>query len=273
MPEVSIIVPVYNAEKYLHRCIDSILAQTFTDFELILIDDGSTDTSGEICDKYAKNNSRIRVMHQKNAGASSARNKGIEESVGKYLLFCDSDDFVHPQWCQILYDLAENNPDSLCVCNLLRTDSEIETYPIKETNCIYDITYFELYKIGLSGFAFNKIFNAKKIKDNKIYFPLGIPIGEDAIFVSGYIHEQAPIVFCEDILYYYNQNNDSAMHKYYSKWMEYHLKTFYCRIPLLDKNDITEFCDLILADLYHMFENVFDERNTMTFFEKMKYKK
>ena len=93
-PKVSIIVPVYNVEKYLHRCVDSILLQTFTDFELLLIDDGSTDKSVDICDKYALKDSRIRVFHKKNGGVSSARNLGIKKSNGVYILFVDSDDYL-----------------------------------------------------------------------------------------------------------------------------------------------------------------------------------
>lgn len=95
-PKVSIIVPVYNVEKYLHRCVDSILLQTFTDFELLLIDDGSTDKSVDICDKYALKDSRIRVFHKKNGGVSSARNLGIKKSSGVYILFVDSDDYLSP---------------------------------------------------------------------------------------------------------------------------------------------------------------------------------
>ena len=95
-PKVSIIVPVYNVEKYLHRCVDSILLQTFTDFELLLIDDGSTDKSVGICDKYALKDRRIRVFHKKNGGVSSARNLGIKKSNGVYILFVDSDDYLSP---------------------------------------------------------------------------------------------------------------------------------------------------------------------------------
>ena len=93
MPIISVIVPVYNAEKYLHRCIDSILMQTFADFELLLINDGSTDLSSAICDEYALSDSRIKTIHKPNTGVSSTRNRGLEESQGKYIIFLDADDF------------------------------------------------------------------------------------------------------------------------------------------------------------------------------------
>ena len=95
-PKVSVIVPVYNVEKLLQRCIDSILAQTFTDFELLLIDDGSKDKSGEICDEYAAKDSRIRVFHKQNGGVSTARNLGIDKAQGEWIYFVDSDDIVLP---------------------------------------------------------------------------------------------------------------------------------------------------------------------------------
>ena len=94
-PKISVIVPVYNVEQYLPRCIDSILAQTFTDFELLLIDDGSTDNSGKICDEYAKKkDTKIRVWHKENGGVSSARNMGLDFAKGEYIQFIDSDDFI-----------------------------------------------------------------------------------------------------------------------------------------------------------------------------------
>ena len=92
-PKISVIIPVYNTEKYLHRCIDSVLAQTYQDFELLLIDDGSKDSSGAICDEYAAKDTRVRVFHKENGGVSDTRNYGLDLAQGKYLMFLDSDDF------------------------------------------------------------------------------------------------------------------------------------------------------------------------------------
>ena len=103
MPIVSVIVPVYNSEKHLRRCVDSILAQSFIDFELILVDDGSVDSSGSICDDYAINDNRVSVIHKPNGGISDARNKGLEAAKGKYIMFCDNDDTVEPKWIELLY--------------------------------------------------------------------------------------------------------------------------------------------------------------------------
>ena len=117
MPEVSVIVPVYKVEPYLHRCIDSILGQTFTDFELILVDDGSPDNCGKICDEYAKKDGRVRVVHKENGGVSSARNTGLQIACGKFIYFCDSDDYVEKELLNDTvqamdgYDLVSFNRD------------------------------------------------------------------------------------------------------------------------------------------------------------------
>ena len=122
MPKVSIIVPVYKAEKYLNRCVDSILAQTFTDFELLLIDDGSPDRSGEICDEYAKKDSRIRVFHKKNGGVSSARNLGLDNVLGEYVTFVDSDDWVEPDFVETMIQTYEKFPWTIPVCGYVNHD-------------------------------------------------------------------------------------------------------------------------------------------------------
>lgn len=116
MPEVSVIVPVYNVEQYLCRCIDSILAQTFCDIEVILIDDGSKDTSGSICDRYAKKDSRVTVIHKENEGVSVARNCGLAIAKGKYIMFCDSDDYVETTWVEKLHYVINSNDVSIAIC-------------------------------------------------------------------------------------------------------------------------------------------------------------
>ena len=122
MPTISVIVPVYKVEKYIHRCVDSILNQTFSDFELILVDDGSPDNCGAICDEYAAKDSRVVVIHQENGGLSAARNAGIDwafaNSDSQWLSFIDSDDWVHPEYLQKLLDTAVNNSAEVAFCTL-----------------------------------------------------------------------------------------------------------------------------------------------------------
>ena len=116
-PAISVIVPVYNKEPYLHRCIDSILSQTFTDFELLLIDDGSTDRSGEICDAYAGKDKRVRVFHKENGGVSSARNKGIQKANGEWIIFLDADDYFLLDALRLLLDVALKNKTKISAAN------------------------------------------------------------------------------------------------------------------------------------------------------------
>lgn len=118
MPVISIIVPVYNVEKYLPKCIDSILAQTFTDFELILVDDGSPDRCGEICDEYAGKDSRIVVIHKENGGQSSARNMGLDIARGEYIGFVDSDDYIAKDMYETLYNNLVNNNADISICGI-----------------------------------------------------------------------------------------------------------------------------------------------------------
>ena len=139
MPEISVIVPVYKVEKYIHRCIDSILNQTFRDFELIMVDDGSPDNCGAICDEYAAKDNRVVVIHQENGGLSAARNAGIDwaftNSNSEWLNFIDSDDWVHPEYLQKLYDAAKCNNVSVSVCGFERTCGEEPE--IIEANIVY----------------------------------------------------------------------------------------------------------------------------------------
>ena len=119
MPKISIIIPVYNTENYLHCCIDSILAQTYTDFELLLIDDGSTDKSSKICDEYAEKDSRIRVIHKENGGANAARKLGIEKANGEYVIFVDSDDSILQNGIEKLLIISSENPMAdIIVCHM-----------------------------------------------------------------------------------------------------------------------------------------------------------
>lgn len=121
MPQISVIVPVYKVEQYLHRCVDSILAQTFADFELILVDDGSPDNSGAICDEYAQKDGRVTVIHQENGGLSAARNAAIDwtfaNSDSQWLAFIDSDDWIHPEYLARLLDAAVENQVSISACD------------------------------------------------------------------------------------------------------------------------------------------------------------
>ena len=129
--EISIIVPIYNVEEYLCKCLDSIVNQTYTDYELILIDDGSTDDSGKIADEYSSKDDRITVIHKKNSGVSDARNRGLENASGKYICFIDADDWIEVSYLEELLLLAKSNDADIAMCSYLKNSGNLSiTQPV-----------------------------------------------------------------------------------------------------------------------------------------------
>lgn len=186
MPELSIIVPVYKVEKYLPRCIDSILAQTFGDFELILIDDGSPDGCGRICDEYAKKDKRIVVIHQKNMGVSAARNAGLDIARGRYIGFVDSDDWIEPQMYEVMMDAIRENGADMAVCGVRYADEDGKfTRADRLSEGVYtragllEDVFAMPNKLG--GGCCNKVFDASKIAS--VRFKVGMTIAEDALYL------------------------------------------------------------------------------------------
>lgn len=274
MPEISVIVPVYNTEAYLCRCVDSILAQTFTDFELILVDDGSTDRSGEICDSYACRDKRIRVIRKTNKGSSSARNAGLTIAKGKYILFCDSDDSVHKSWCETLLNTIESDPDAFISCDIQRLP--LERNQETEINDTYgqviELSYFQLYKRGLSGFSCNKIFCMEKIREAGLSFNEALFIGEDVEFTVSYCKKCTHCLLILKKLYYYWQNSNSVSHTYYWNLLELRLLTFRTRLPLIEEDELEEYCDIFSYYFINYLNIIYDSRNKeMPIWEKMRY--
>ncbi len=193
MPEISIIVPVYNVENYIRRCIDSLLAQTFTDIEILLIDDGSKDTSGAICDEYALIDGRIRVIHKTNGGVSSARNVGLDNAAGTYIMFCDPDDYVELTWCERMYAAIEQSGGFFACCghNRVTTSGKIEKTKFLQVDTSDAAkTLVELYKkYALSNVCF-KIFSLVMIRNNDLHFDETISNAEDTIFTLQYLKLQ-----------------------------------------------------------------------------------
>ncbi len=176
MPAISVIVPVYKVEKYIHRCVDSILGQTFTDFELILVDDGSPDNCGAICDEYAAKDSRVVVIHQENGGLSAARNAGIDwafaNSDSQWLTFIDSDDWVHPEYLQRLLAAAVENNVSVSICSYAQTDgAEPEIDPNLLAPVLWNTEEFFVKHNVNATIACGKLY--RKLCFQTIRYPLG----------------------------------------------------------------------------------------------------
>lgn len=202
-PKISVIVPVYNAEKYLHRCIDSILSQTFTDFELLLIDDGSKDESGKICDRYAEKDVRIRVFHKKSGGASSARNTGLDNAKGEWIAFCDADDYVFPDWLDIF---TKNSRKSDLVVQGYITDKCTIPTGVNYTGNACG-TFMALAQYSIVGYLWIKLFRRDIIYRNKLRFREDTVFREDEEFVLRYLNVTKNATCIKTGTYVYNMPN------------------------------------------------------------------
>ncbi len=209
---ISIIIPVYNVEKYLRRCLDSILAQSYEDIEIILIDDGSTDTSPQICDEYKKLDERVVVVHKCNGGVVSARNKGLEIAKGDYIGFIDSDDYVAEDMFQYLMQIQQETDADICCCGICRRYTKYnKSYNTISIDGIAEFSKEEaLYRFQLNNYigvtVWNKIFKRDIVKSIKFekYKRL-----DDARFVCKAILNSEKIAFGSDIKYIYEIRNNS----------------------------------------------------------------
>lgn len=218
MPDISVIVPVYKVENFIHRCVDSILCQSFQDFELILVDDGSPDSCGIICDAYARQDSRIHVIHQKNGGLSAARNSGIDwvlaNSDSHWLSFVDSDDWVHPDFLKVLHDAAQQTLCKISACGFYRTEGE--AFPEEQdfsVECFSaDDYYCGTIHGGVTAVAWNKLYHRSLFK--KLRYPIG-KLHEDEFTTYLAVYQAGKIGVTPAQLYAYYQNPEGIMR---SEW-------------------------------------------------------
>jgi len=215
MVRVSIIVPVYNVEKYLRRCLDSLVKQTLKDIEIICINDGSTDMSEQILDEYALQDNRIIVLKQEQSGQSAARNRGIETACGEYIGFVDSDDWVDKDFFEKLYNSAVKNKADIAVAGIVRLyrwfkdiylkfDNERVTDDIDEIFTLCDVPEY--------SYVWNKIYNREKLLKTGLRFEEGI-FYEDVIFTPQVLFSLGKMVIVPDTCYYYWRNSASTVTK------------------------------------------------------------
>lgn len=220
----SVIIPVYNAEKYIKQCINSVLKQTYGNFELILINDGSRDGSGEICEEYGKIDSRVIVIHQENAGVSVARNRGIQEARGEYLVFIDSDDYVDNKMLEVLCDRFGMGNSGMIICGMkfVYYSSEIirswreEVFPYDGDFNDFSLckNFQEMFNSNAFSSSCNKAFRTKIIKENNILFHEELDLYEDLEFVLRYLKYIEKINFVNDVLYNYRNDLDHSHSKH-----------------------------------------------------------
>ncbi|WP_078595889.1 glycosyltransferase family 2 protein [Evansella clarkii] len=216
MAEISIIVPVYNLENYLKKCIDSILSQTFTDFELILVNDGSTDSSGILCDSYAAIDNRVKVIHKKNGGVASSRNAGLTASEGKYIGFVDNDDYIHQSMYEILYNTACKYSSDIVVCDFKKVKGGQLTdinglkrpFPIRHMNNVDAL--HQLYTENGITFVcpWNKIYKRELFND--IRYEEGV-INDDESIAHKLLYQSQKMTYINAQLYYYIQREGSQI--------------------------------------------------------------
>ncbi|MBR3685869.1 MAG: glycosyltransferase family 2 protein [Clostridia bacterium] len=225
---VSIIVPVYRVEYWLPKCIKSLLAQTYKNIEIILVDDGSPDKSGTICDKFAKKDSRIKVIHKENGGVSSARNAGIDAAEGEYICFVDSDDWLSEDAIETLYAEFLKNNVQIVIANMITVGKRNGLFRLVNKERIIsfndpDNLFLDLYQESSLGGLVNKLFVASLIKDNTIRLKEGMKFGEDVLFLLECFKHCSAISLIEKPIYYYNRLvSESAITRYYPEltdWM------------------------------------------------------
>ena len=220
MPTITIIVPVYKVESFLRPCVDSILAQTFTDFELILVEDGSPDNCGAICDEYGEKDSRVQVIHQENSGVSAARNAAMDIARGEYITFIDSDDAVQPTLLQTLLDLARDYNAQLSACGWRNFQEKDSLPPLELTDRPATVmtgheaaaeTYAEVPRISVVPWC--KLYRAELLQD--LRFPVGMRHEDQAIMPIA-IARADTVAYTDQALYCYRVREQSFMHAPFS---------------------------------------------------------
>ena len=226
MPTISVVVPVYNVEPFLDECVSSILSQTFSDFELILVDDGSPDNCPQMCDAWAEKDERIKVIHKKNGGLADARNFGIRAASGKYIAFVDSDDWVSPAFLRVLYEGMRQGDYDITQCNFRRVYEDESEYPYIFREAVYDRESIRNQLMPdmlndrltqMSSSRCNKLYRAEIIKKASDLCDVAIAMAEDYLLNFACLG-LCNAVYCMDtpFLYHYRANNRSMTAQYKS---------------------------------------------------------
>lgn len=214
---ISIIVPVYNAEKYLKNCVESITRQTITDLEIILIDDGSKDLSSQICDELAKEDKRVKVIHQENMGVSAVRNVGLDIAKGQYIGFVDSDDYIDEDMFEHLLKIMKENNCEISCCNFSKSCKTVNTNTNNKTT-VYD-SKASLMELALdrniNGYLWNKLINKKLFESMR--FCEDISISEDKLILWELLKKCNRVCVSDKVCYHYIQHEESLCNSQFSK--------------------------------------------------------
>lgn len=253
MDKLSIVVPIYNMEKYLKKCVDSILAQTYANLEIILVDDGSTDSCGEICDEYAEKDGRIRVIHKENGGLSDARNAGIEAATGEYMGFVDSDDYIVRDMYMALHDALVRNSASIAVCGYekIYPNKQAKKITVEEEFCASGKEILNKRLLNEWEFwviACNKLY--KRYLFDSVRYPKS-KRNEDSFVVHELFFKADRIVCIKDICYCYIQTPGSIIRQDYSIKNLDDLEAFILRTEFYLDNNLSEWMIIKNLDYCH----------------------
>jgi len=276
-PLISIVVPVYKVEKYIHRCVNSLIQQSYRNLEIILVDDGSPDNCGKICDELALSDVRIKVLHKKNGGISDARNKGIDLATGEYIGFVDSDDYLHPQMYEILLNNLLNCQADMSVCSFLKVGDSFLPGEIKrlDPNVFSNVEALGILNTFLGVnlvVVWNKLYDKKLFEE--LRYPVGRHRGEDESVIHKLIFYSKKVAITEQKLYFYYQNEQSLMHTRslvheldYANAIDERI-AFYAekRLTDLQANTIKRYCLWILSTLYTQTQQ---KKNDSMFIEEL----
>ncbi len=255
---ISIIIPVYNSEKYLEKCLDSVLAQTFTEFEVLLINDGSTDSSGKICDEYAQKDSRVKVFHQENKGVSAARNLGLDKATGEWICFVDSDDYLDTNYLKALFDSVKKNKSvDLVIQGFKKVGKKGQTMVTFGNELIKSDdfhTLFEKKEMFKYGYTVSKLYRKKYIDYHQIRFPEDYSFAEDLSFFLNYISYNKTIKF-DDIANYNYLSNDNSLSRTFKSPEEYWYR-------------YTDYKYLLKRRFSTIFDDVYKNKNTYSEFRR-----
>ena len=239
MPFVSVIIPVYNAESYIRRCVDSILNQSFTDFELLLVNDGSKDNSLAICKEYAAIDNRVKIFDKENGGVASARQFGLNKAIGEYTIHADPDDWVEKDWLQELYNRAKETNADITVCDYYFDTEKSSTVFVQKPNEETRESFLDgMIHDKLLGALWNKLIRRDCLEKYSIDFVEGLNYCEDfLVCVKLLVNEDIKLAYTPKALYHYDQysNNNSYTRRYNEKIHDYE-----CRLLDILKDYLTE---------------------------------
>ncbi len=245
--KISVVIPVYNVEQYLPRCLDSIVNQTYQNLDIILIDDGSTDSSGHICERYAEKDNRIMIIHKENAGVGAARNDGIDAARGAWIFFVDPDDYCMTNMCEVAVNVGRETKADIVMFDYFRVKSGMQLYHSCYNNefmtsdklilaqlqlSILDARYSPFEARRMEGVMWNKMYRTKMLKNCKVHINDRIHIGEDVLFCFEILGVVKKIVYIKQPLYFYRINQGGVTQRFNRAMVDGH-RVFYnecCRV-------------------------------------------